>query len=379
LTAATVDSQVPSMRIFISHRPQEGGYAGRLHDALASRYGSDNVVSDVDVQPGDDFAEAIGRTVATCDVLLAVIGRDWAGATDSRGRRLVDSPDDTTRLEVEAALERGERVVPVLVQGARLPPRNELPPSLAPLAGNGEVVLRDAEWASDLDTLITALSGPAATPSPPPPPPPAPPPASPSYAPAAAASAPAAAPVVGGSLLDRAKQDDREAITTMFRQFLPADEQPTEAEYMGVLGFWGIGAHSFAAVTNRRVATLRTKILGGVEYQDGALEYVNSGALFQPSRLWLYLYVAGTLLVFAAFGFSLAPAASIVTLAIGVALLPLTVRLYYRIKKSGLLFWVREGSSVYLFVDRKRMRIANRLYREALSLREHRLREMGHP
>lgn len=361
------------MRIFISYRQEDGGYAGRLHDALASRYGPDSVVSEVQVQPGDDFAEAIDTAVSTCDVLLALIGSNWL-ATDARGRRRLENPDDSTRLELEAALQRGERVVPVLVQGAQLPRRDELPPSLAPLAGDGAVVLRDAQWTSDLDTLVEALREHPATP---PPPPPAAPPLPP---PAAAAPVEAAdAPVVGGSLLERAKQDDRDAITTMFRQFLPPDEHPTEAEYVGVLGFWGIGVHSFAAVTTRRVATLRTKILGGVEYQDGALEYVNSGALFQPSRLWLYLYVAGSLLVFGAAGFSVTPVASLVTLAIGVALLPVTVRLYYRIKKSGLLFWVREGKPVYLFVDRKRMRIANRVYRNALALREQRLREAGHP
>ena len=156
------------------------------------------------------------------------------------------------------------------------------------------------------------------------------------------------------NLLQRAKQNDSEAIATMFRQFLPEDEHVMLAEYLGVLGVWGIGTHSFAAVTDRRVAGMRVQILGGVTYQDGFLEYLNSGMVHQPSKLLLYIYVA---------------IISVVTLGIGLLLLPLTVRIYYRFHKCGLVLWVREGVPVYVFSDRKRVGVANNLYREAAYLR----------
>jgi hypothetical protein len=60
-------------------------------------------------------------------------------------------------------------------------------------------------------------------------------------------------------------------------------------------------------------------------------------------------------------------------------LLPVTIRLYYRFKKSGIVLWIREGLQVYAFIDRKRMRIANQLYRVCADLREERLRALGHP
>ena len=215
------------------------------------------------------------------------------------------------------------------------------------------------------------------------PPPPQPPPRqepAPQTPPAVAAPAPTiATPPPAPSLLDRAKADDQEAIATMFAQFLPRDEQILEGHYLGVLGFWGIGTHSFAAVTARRVATLRISLLGGVEYQDGSLEYVNSAAVFQPTKVMLYVYSAVTVLVFFVLGFALHPAASIGTLLLGILVLPLVIRFYYRRHKSGIVLWIREGLQVYAFIDRKRMRLSNQLYRLCMNLREERLRALGHP
>jgi hypothetical protein len=191
---------------------------------------------------------------------------------------------------------------------------------------------------------------------------------------------PAPAPgQTGTSLLARAKADDQQALSTMFAQFLPSGEQVVSSNYLGVLGFWGIGTHSFAAVTARRIASLRISLLGGVEYQDGSLEYINSAAVFQPSKITLYLYAAAVSLVFFAIGFGIHPAVSVVMLLLSLLLLPFTVRIYYRLKKSGLVLWVREGLTVYTFIDRKRMRVSNQLYRQALDLREERLKVLGHP
>jgi hypothetical protein len=211
------------------------------------------------------------------------------------------------------------------------------------------------------------------------PPPQLPPPEFPQ--PQSTSSAQAARP--DSSLIARAKMNDRQALETMFSQFLPEGEQIIDAQYLGVLGLWGIGTHSFAAVTSRRVATLRISLLGGIHYQEGALEYVNSAAAHQPSIVSLYFGVARYALVslvvaiFAGVGIHWAVSLLIILLAIlGV---PVYVRFYYRKHKSGLVLWIREGVQVYAFIDRARMLVANRLYRECMNLREDRLRALGHP
>src|SRR5438552_2473316 len=90
--------------IFISYRRHESrDFAGRLADRLADRFGEGQVFIDVDaIEPGVDFAEAISRAVAACQVLLAVIGPTWLTTADERGRHRLDDPDDIVRLEIEA-------------------------------------------------------------------------------------------------------------------------------------------------------------------------------------------------------------------------------------------------------------------------------------
>jgi hypothetical protein len=74
--------------------------------------------------------EVITRAGGSCDVLLALIGDEWLTITDEHGRRRLDDPDDFMRLEIEAALTRNVRVIPILVDGVRMPRVAELPASL---------------------------------------------------------------------------------------------------------------------------------------------------------------------------------------------------------------------------------------------------------
>ena len=185
------------------------------------------------------------------------------------------------------------------------------------------------------------------------------------------------------SLLDRAKANDEQALATLFGQFIPNHEQIIDSQYLGVLGMWGVGMHSFAAVTTHRIASIRISILGNVHYQDGALEYINSSALTQPSLLSLYLYMGAYFAFFAFFGifglFRSSVAMVLGAVLLSVLLLPIILRLYYRFNKSGLMLWVREGISIIVVIDRKRMINAKRFYRLCCDQREERLRTVGQP
>jgi predicted ATPase len=124
-----------STRVFISYRRDESaGHAGRLHDALASRFGETNVV--VSGAGTDDG----------CDVAIAVIGKAWSG--------------EAVRGELENALDRGIRVIPVLVQGARPPTAEQLPESLAGLARRNAVEVSDSRWHYDVSRLLDAIEQP---------------------------------------------------------------------------------------------------------------------------------------------------------------------------------------------------------------------------
>jgi hypothetical protein len=121
-------------------------------------YGADHVYIDIDAVPlGSEFAEGISRAVASCDVLIALIGSGWLQAADSGGQRRLDDPDDFVRREIESALAQGVVVVPVCVQGAGVPRAEDLPPSLAALTRRQGFHLSDAGWQDDVRRLIRRL------------------------------------------------------------------------------------------------------------------------------------------------------------------------------------------------------------------------------
>ena len=105
--------------VFISYRRSEtAGHAGRLYDAMAARFGDANVFMDVDLQPGVDFVERISTIVAACDVLLVVIGPEWAEPGEGQTRPRISDPNDFVGLEVGTALRRSDvTVIPLLVAG----------------------------------------------------------------------------------------------------------------------------------------------------------------------------------------------------------------------------------------------------------------------
>ena len=73
------------------------------------------------------------------------------------GKRRIDNPDDFVRLEIEAALARTIRVVPILVSEASMPGVNDLPPSLAKLAHRQALELSPNRFNTDLSRLLRVL------------------------------------------------------------------------------------------------------------------------------------------------------------------------------------------------------------------------------
>jgi len=131
---------------------------GRLGDKLVDRFGAERVFVDVEsIPPGVDFADEIERELSTCVVLLAIIGPLWLTAADARGSRRLDDPDDFVVLEIQTALERGVRVIPVLVDGAAMPRRDELPAALAKLARRHAVRLDHDTFRADAGSLLAHL------------------------------------------------------------------------------------------------------------------------------------------------------------------------------------------------------------------------------
>lgn len=145
--------------IFISYRRDDSaGYAGRLADNLAARFGSDEVFQDIEaIRAGDDFVRAIDTAIGACRVVIVLIGDGWLDAVDGQGRRRLDDPHDFVRAEVAAALQRGVPTIPVLIEGARMPASEALPQPLRALARIQALELSDSRWDYDVAQLVAAI------------------------------------------------------------------------------------------------------------------------------------------------------------------------------------------------------------------------------
>jgi hypothetical protein len=180
--------------IFICYRREDSsGHSGRLYDRLIQHFGKERVFLDVGrIRIGDDFVKIIDRAVSDSRAMIVVIGEDWLAATDASGRRRLDDHQDYVRTEIAAGLRKSIRVIPVLVQQAKMPKAEELPEDLRPLSTKQALEISETRWDYDVGLLIDAIeeelkqaadqqtdTGGSSqktiiTPAPPPPPPPIP-------------------------------------------------------------------------------------------------------------------------------------------------------------------------------------------------------------
>jgi hypothetical protein len=113
---------------------------------------------DVDsISLGRDFRTELQRTLASCDVMLVLIDKDWAAAKDERGQVRLENTGDFVRMEVEAGLKRDIVVTPVLLKGARMPAVEELPAEVSALAYRNAFEISHSRWESDVREMIRRL------------------------------------------------------------------------------------------------------------------------------------------------------------------------------------------------------------------------------
>jgi len=147
--------------IFVSYRQSDArAWAVALRDELVPAFGEREVFFDADSLQAGRWSDQLGAALGGCRALLVVIGRGWLSASDADGRRRLDDPDDVHRREIEQGLQRGNvAVLPILVDGAAMPPAAALPPSLSALAERQALTwsARADHRAADRDRLWAAL------------------------------------------------------------------------------------------------------------------------------------------------------------------------------------------------------------------------------
>jgi uncharacterized protein YecT (DUF1311 family) len=142
-------------RIAISYRRSDSqDITGRIFDRLVMHYGKSTVFRDIDsIRPGIDFRTQIADALKATDVLLVIVGTHWLGRGEGAASRM-DNEADPVRIEVETALKRDIPIVPVLVQGVKMPEVGELPGSLRDFAFRHAVTV---DGGRDFDHHIEGL------------------------------------------------------------------------------------------------------------------------------------------------------------------------------------------------------------------------------
>jgi len=146
--------------VFISYRREiTAGEARALFNELLGKLGKNSVFMDVDsIALGRDFRGALQKTLESCDLMLVLIGKDWAEVKDEEGRPRLHNPGDFVRLEIEAALKRDIVVTPILVQGAHMPAPEQLPADIRDLVYRNGFELSHNRWESDFAEMTRRLN-----------------------------------------------------------------------------------------------------------------------------------------------------------------------------------------------------------------------------
>jgi hypothetical protein len=160
------------VRVFISYRRADAALASvALADGLQRR--AERVFLDTrDVASGAEWRNQLLHEVRDAHIVLVVIGPRWSAASQEQARRGLGehAGEDVLRLEIETAFKLCKPVVPVLVDGAAMPPREALARPFRPLADLQAEVLHRETWDRDVQALADDLEKVLLRTAPPPPP-----------------------------------------------------------------------------------------------------------------------------------------------------------------------------------------------------------------
>ena len=116
------------LSIFISYRRLDSQqYSDQLFADLSAVFPL-TFIDREGISPAEQFPKRIQDAIVGSDVMLAVIGPAWVDSF-RRDRRI-----DYIQLEIEAALDEGLFILPVLVGGAEIPPAAALPARIRALS-----------------------------------------------------------------------------------------------------------------------------------------------------------------------------------------------------------------------------------------------------
>jgi hypothetical protein len=153
------------MAVFINYRREDSeGETRALYNRLAKETDGSNLFLDFEaISAGENWRSRIDETLGKAQAALVVIGPRWL---DLLKARAAAGGVDLVRSEIAACLGKpGVRVIPVIVNGARMPAPDALPDDIRGLADRNAIEVRGSAWATDVDRLVKTLRSAGALPT----------------------------------------------------------------------------------------------------------------------------------------------------------------------------------------------------------------------
>ncbi|WP_421920268.1 toll/interleukin-1 receptor domain-containing protein [Marinifilum sp.] len=149
-------------KIFISYRRSETReFAVRIYDRLVLEFGKDNVFLDVeDIEPGIIFPKELEKALNDSRIMLVIIGNNWLSLKDKNGNAKIFNPEDFVFQEIKMAINNGVKIIPVLVNGSKIPDKLELPEQINQLSHRNAIEIKNDSFHMDIDRLVEKLRGP---------------------------------------------------------------------------------------------------------------------------------------------------------------------------------------------------------------------------
>jgi hypothetical protein len=147
---------VSMKRWYISHRPDDKGFVGRMRVHLQE------LVPGLEVKQSDPRVNSstIGSIIEEMDTVLVVIGPNWLRQV-KQALPFLDSPGDHVRHELTAALQYSHILIaPLLLDGVKMPGKAALPPGLSAFSKINATTIRHTAFESDLLTVVEMLRTP---------------------------------------------------------------------------------------------------------------------------------------------------------------------------------------------------------------------------
>jgi hypothetical protein len=145
------------MAVFINYRREDSdGDTRAIYNRLARETDERNLFLDVEaIGAGENWRVRIDNTLKKVEAVVVVIGPRWLEILNAR---TAAGTFDSVRTEIAASLNKPDvQVIPVVVNGARLPAQSALPQDIQGLTDLNAIEVRGSAWTSDVERLVKTL------------------------------------------------------------------------------------------------------------------------------------------------------------------------------------------------------------------------------